>query len=211
MDFEDRPGASASACADTVTTSSIAGRSGRSPRAWASKTSITASTRSNRCLSLHAGCCTGVSAEMSRKRSVASRSITANMRAASSARTIIVTWTMPSSRSRRVTYRRAHLRVRHDAAPERVVDDRQLAEPVCDPQLFPRGRGVHPESPRQPVRARLGRLERPALPEIEHSQIGEEAVHRGVEVRAVDGEPLTQRFHILLSRHYRSIADDYDN
>ena len=101
-------------------------------------------------------------------------------------------------RRRRDAQQRAHLRVRDFAAPERIIDRRELGELAGDPHALPRGDQIPADPPGEPVRTRHRALNMPAAALVELAQIGEQAMHGGIEVRRLFRNPLPQLLELAI-------------
>src|SRR5690606_15585682 len=100
---------------------------------------------------------------------------------------------------RRHPRHRPYLRVAQRPAPERVIDLLEPAELAGDADLLPRGPERDAQPPREPMRAALGALLRPALRHIADADQRELPMRRRVDVRGQRRElalPLGQRSFI---------------
>src|SRR5262249_28310833 len=78
-----------------------------------------------------------------------------------------------------------------------VVDQRQVAERAGHADLLAGGAQRDAAAPVQPVRAGQGALARPALLEVEAAQVGEKAMHGGVDGRGRGGDAVGERVEIV--------------
>jgi hypothetical protein len=109
---------------------------------------------------------------------------------------------------RRDAQQRADLRVRHLAAPQRIVDPRELGQLARDAHVIARRHQIPADAPGQPVRARRRALDMPATARIERAQIGEQPMHRGIEVCRLLGDPLAQLLQFAI--HDDLLSSDSD-
>jgi hypothetical protein len=100
-------------------------------------------------------------------------------------------------RGRRHARHRAHLRIGDLAGAQRLVDPRKLAESSRHADLLSRGRQIHSDPPRQPVRARDRPGSVPGADPIELTQLGEEPVRRHVDDRGGLGDGISHRHNFV--------------
>jgi len=107
---------------------------------------------------------------------------------------------------RRHTRDRADLAVREHAAPQLVIDERQLAKALRDADPIARGLSAPADAPRQPLGARPRALLVPAVGDIELTHGGEQPMRRRIEVSSLLCDP----FPKLLDthRHAHSISNE---
>jgi hypothetical protein len=99
-------------------------------------------------------------------------------------------------------HHRAHLRVRHHAAPERIINRREPGELAGDPHALSCGDQIPANPPGEPVCTRHRTLRVPAAARVELAQIGEQAMHGGIDVRGLFRNPLPQLLELAIHRDW---------
>ena len=98
---------------------------------------------------------------------------------------------------RRDAQHRPYLGIRHLATPKGIVDRRELGELCGDPNVLARGDQIPADAPGEPVCARPCALCVPPAAPVELAQVGEEAMHGGVEMRRLFRDLLSQLFELV--------------
>jgi hypothetical protein len=99
----------------------------------------------------------------------------------------------------------AHLRIRDFTAPEGIPDHREFAELASHADSLAPGDQVPADPPGEPVRTRRRALNVPTAALVELTQIGEEAIHGGIEVCRLFRNPLPQLLEITIHDDSHSI------
>src|SRR5213595_3110460 len=97
---------------------------------------------------------------------------------------------------RRDAHHRSHLRVRHLAATEGIIDGWKFGKLAGDADMLARGDQAPADAPREPVRARLRALQVPAALRVEFTQVSEQPMHGSIEMRRLLRDPFTQLFEL---------------